>query len=1363
MAMAPDQVGIGIRRHFTRAGEHPHDTVEWERRDARIPNYKSGGDAFFQPGVEFPVTWSQNATNIVAQKYFRGQLGTPERESSLRQVIDRVADTIADWGVRDGYFLDEAEADAFRDELKYLLVHQQAAFNSPVWFNIGVKGVPAQASACFILAVDDTMSAILNWYVEEGTIFKGGSGSGINLSNIRSSMEALAGGGTASGPVSFMRGADTSAGTIKCLHADTDLVTDHGVVPIRAVAPGWKVLTRHGLKTVLEVHDNGIRPLVKVRTGLGDEILCTPEHKFRVRGAEGEVWREAGRLRPDDYVMVDLAHTDFGALQRLEPEEPTGAGEAALPSVLDEAFAVWLGWAHGEGRLKPLNGSGALNVHLDGEDKGLVERYRAFTQSVFGREGSAARITRGGDAAPPATVCPPRVARFLQVNGLWRNGSQTIPRVVRSSPAAVRAAFLAGLFESDGHVQHGVPTLWSKRRNVALAAHRLLLSIGIPSKITQAVPPTPAKGRGAAFDADPADAGAAPTSGPDGLYRVRIVGVEGVRRFAKLVGFVSEGKARLLEAAVRRPSGFEANWFFPHVDHELERIGFERPALRAAICAYRHDGSPYGMSLARAAAVQESFPSELDGPLARFAHGDEIYVPVAVEADEDDVTYDLTVEGVHEYLVHNAVTHNSGGKTRRAAKMVILNVDHPDVEQFIWCKAVEERKARALAAAGFDMDLDGTDSHSIQYQNANNSVRVTDDFMEAVVNDRDWALRAVKNGEPLKTVRARKMLREISEAAWECADPGMQFDTTINRWHTAANTGRINASNPCFPGSARVHTDKGLIRFEDLIDRVRQGETFGVYTHDATNPTEPAEQMLITTPDAVMITGLNEVVKLEFSNGQELRCTPKHRIFTVNRGYVEARELLPSDEVKVLDLPAPAVNADWRIPVSSDVRSYTVKGDRMASMRLPEKWTDEFAHYLGWLVGDGCISGNVVSTVYGGGDDQDAILPKHLQLLSWMNGDRAPKPSVQKNGTLQLRQSRRVIARFLEALGIEHSKASEKKVPWAIEQAPSEIVAGFLRGLFDADGCVYDGENSRYIGLGSSSKELLKGAQRLLSSFGIFSRIYATRKGGIEGFPYARKDGTEATYTSKPLYDLRIANKSIERFAGFIGFTVPAKHEKLSALLLNREFYETKTTAHLVECSEDGVELTYNLSEPRNHSYVVDGVVVRNCSEYMSLDNSACNLASLNLLKFLNDDGTFDVESFKAAVEVVFTAQEILVGNADYPTRKIAETTRRFRQLGLGYANLGALLMAQGLPYDSDGGRAWAAGITALMTGHAYATSARTAGRMGPHAGYADNREPMLNVLRMHRDEVDAIDAALGARRPALGCAPGVGGGRRAG
>ena len=215
MALAPQQLGIGIGRHFTSAGIHPYDMVDWERRDARISNFRDGVVAFEQLDVEVPAGWSFNATNILSQKYFRGTLGEPGRERSLRQVADRVVDTITEWGRRDGYFVDDDEAAAFSDELKYLIISQRAAFNSPVWFNIGVRGVPQQASACFILSVDDTMDAILNWYVEEGTIFKGGSGAGVNLSPIRSSMEPLRGGGTASGPVSFMRGADSSAGTIK--------------------------------------------------------------------------------------------------------------------------------------------------------------------------------------------------------------------------------------------------------------------------------------------------------------------------------------------------------------------------------------------------------------------------------------------------------------------------------------------------------------------------------------------------------------------------------------------------------------------------------------------------------------------------------------------------------------------------------------------------------------------------------------------------------------------------------------------------------------------------------------------------------------------------------------------------------------------------------------------------------------------------------------------------------------------------------------------------------------------------------------------------------------------------------------------
>lgn len=494
---------LGIGRYFTRPGTKAYDQLKWAKRDSVIMNPATGKPVFEQKGVEFPTGWSLNAINIVAQKYFTGTPGTDERESSLRQLIDRVVDTITRHGMQEGYFESDAEAEDFREELKYILATQRAAFNSPVWFNIGAPERSQQASACFILSVQDDMPSILEWYREEGMIFKGGSGSGINVSTIRASVEPLGkSAGKASGPLSFMRGADSVAGAIK-----------------------------------------------------------------------------------------------------------------------------------------------------------------------------------------------------------------------------------------------------------------------------------------------------------------------------------------------------------------------------------------------------------------------------------------------------------SGGKTRRAAKMVIMNADHPDIEEFVWCKAVEERKARVLEQAGFDMTLDGKDIFSVQYQNANNSVRVTDEFMQAVVDDKDWQLVGVKTKKVYKTVKARDLFHQINQAAWECADPGMQFDTTINRWHTAPNAGRINGSNPC--------------------------------------------------------------------------------------------------------------------------------------------------------------------------------------------------------------------------------------------------------------------------------------------------------------------------------------------------------------------------------------------------------------SEYMHLDNSACNLASINLLKYLKDDNTFDVEAFKKTVELVFTAQEILVGYSEYPIESIAKNARAYRELGLGYANLGAMLMAQGLPYDSNEGRAQAAAVTALMTGHAYATSAKLARVVGPFAGFDKDRDGMLRVLRMHREEVSKIDAGL--------------------
>jgi ribonucleoside-diphosphate reductase alpha chain len=884
--------GLRLERVYTTPGMHPYDAVTWERRDVVMTNWRDGSINFEQRGVEFPDFWSVNAANIVTTKYFRGAVGSATRESSLRQLIDRVVLTYRNAGEEHGYFTTPADAEVFEHELTHMLLHQVFSFNSPVWFNVGTPA-PQQVSACFILAVDDTMDSILNWYREEGLIFKGGSGAGLNLSRIRSSKELLSSGGTASGPVSFMRGADASAGTIK-----------------------------------------------------------------------------------------------------------------------------------------------------------------------------------------------------------------------------------------------------------------------------------------------------------------------------------------------------------------------------------------------------------------------------------------------------------SGGATRRAAKMVILDVDHPDVEEFIETKANEENKIRALRDAGFDMDLGGKDIVSVQYQNANNSVRVNDEFMRAVQEDKEFGLKARHTGETVETVDAKSLFHKMAKAAWECADPGIQYDGTINDWHTCPESGRITASNPCFPADQRVVTDKGLIRIGDLVTRAAEGEVFGVYTNDVTSETDPAARVVATQPERYMVTGTNEIVELRFSDGSRLRCTPNHRVWTTE-GWVRAENLTHEHRVvRSLEF-AGRPFASWELPADAVSAARAVKG--RGRLELAEKWDAELAHYLGWLLGDGCVTDAAVVTVYGNGDDREAFLARHRCLIERLTGF-APKPSVQPNGTVQLRVTRDSFNAFVRSLGFTTGRAANKVLPEAVFEMPEAILAAFLRGLFDADGCVVDSPNgTRYVGLGSRSEELLVGVQEILASLAIRGRIYQMPRKDAS-FSYTRNDGSDATYGSDgPSYDLRVTGRSLREFAAVVGFDLPPKAEKLRRATDDRDVYDVDETVTMVSRAPQGFETTYNLTEPRNHSYIVSSVVVANCSEYMHLDNSSCNLASLNLLKFLKDDDQFDAATFAKAVEFVITAMDISICFADFPTQAIGETTRAYRQLGIGYANLGALLMATGHAYDSDGGRSLAAAITSLMTGTAYKRSAELAAVVGPYDGYARNADAHKRVMRKHAAANDAV------------------------
>jgi ribonucleoside-diphosphate reductase alpha chain len=905
-SVAKEDAALGVRRYFTIAGRDPFAEIDWETRDAFIPGKDK--PAFEQKGVEFPKFWSQTATNIVAQKYFRGRMASPEREYSVKQMIGRVVTTIGRWGRDGGYFVNDEEAQTFEDELKAILVNQLAAFNSPVWFNVGFEERP-QCSACFILSIDDSMDSILDWIRREGIIFRGGSGSGVNLSRLRSSKEQLSKGGYASGPVSFMRGADASAGTIK-----------------------------------------------------------------------------------------------------------------------------------------------------------------------------------------------------------------------------------------------------------------------------------------------------------------------------------------------------------------------------------------------------------------------------------------------------------SGGKTRRAAKMVVLDVDHPDIDEFIWCKAREEEKARVLEAAGYDMSLDSPDWASIQYQNANNSVRVSDSFMGAVEGDADWNLTARVDGSVVETVKARKLLRDMAEAAWRCADPGVQYDTTINSWHTLPNTGRINASNPCFPGDSRVHTDHGLMTFAELYDRA--DEEIRVYTHRAT-ATTPGEGVIASTPLVVMQNGYSPIVRLHFANGQELRCTPNHRLWTVNRGWVAAEDLVATDEVLLNDSPTPATAVSWELSAKVEALAVSRKhGGATVEQRLPERWSEGLGELLGHLVGDGCVTDAQTQWIYGADDIDDGLAASHEGLLRELIGGISRQKMA--NGTVQLRAGSEAVRMFFHRLGASTARAHEKRVPASVFTAPPEVQAAFLRGLFGADGCVSRAEGGkahRYVGLGSTSESLLKDVHRLLNVFGIRARIYTTRKPKEATLPYVRNDGTAVSYRSKQMYDLRITGSDLLRFNEAVGFATARKQSVLDALVSECEQYSTRATTSLVSREGDGQEVVYNLTEPLHHSYLVQGFVVSNCSEYMSIDDSACNLASLNLMKFRREDGELDVEALEHAVDVMFLAQEIAVGYSSYPTPEIERNARAYRQLGLGYANLGALLMARGLPYDSDEGRAYAAAITALMTGRAYRKSAEIAGRMGPFAGYRPNAAAMIGVIAKHRAAVGNIAASETVPADLLGAA----------
>jgi ribonucleoside-diphosphate reductase alpha chain len=996
------QRGLRLERVFTRPGVHPYDEVTWERRDIVMTNWRDGSINFEQRGVEFPDFWSVNAANIVTTKYFRGAVGTPHRETGLRQLIDRVVQTYRRAGEEHGYFATPADAEVFDHELTHMLLHQVFSFNSPVWFNVGTAS-PQQVSAC------QPYDALVS--------------------------------------------------------------TPAGLVPIgklvEDMAVGTKVYDANGVTQIVAAKHNGRKEVLRVTTKAGHHLDVTADHLvWRSTGDRTGRFVPAGELVPGDQIEWHrtLAYGDSEILTR---------------EIAEAALAGWLQSDGFVGQYEGTNKSLTIEAMTvtDAELAWVTNALDVVIPELHRHERRVATQDTALDCRR-TRVYGRGLDEFVSGWGLRARGmAMVVPERLYTAPLPVVAAYLRSIFQAEGYVSArerstlvGVDMIGEQ---LIRGVQALLARFGIFARV----------GRKAERRTNRHD-----------LWGIRIQNAGDRRIFADEIGFIDPVKAAKLEASFDVPG---------RAALPVKRLEIASIASRGEMDVYdiQTESGEYLSGNLRVhncfiLSVDDTMDSILnwyreEGLIFKGGSGAGLNLS-RIRSSKELLSSGGTASGPVSFMRGadaSAGTIKSGGATRRAAKMVILDVDHPDIEEFVETKAREEDKIRALRDAGYDMDLGGKDIVSVQYQNANNSVRVNDDFMRAVEEGRQFGLRARSTGEVIETIDAKELFGKIAKAAWECADPGIQYDDTINDWHTTPETGRITASNPCcFVGSTLVETTHGPVAFELVHKSLDAGEQVAVRSLDVGRGT------FVDAPVAKSwVAGrTTELVRVTTTSGAVLDCTPEHRFLVDGDAWVEAQAL--------------AVDA------------------RLAS----------------------------------------------------------PAGSVRVRG--------------VERIDLDE---------------PVEV------------------------------------------------------------------------------YDMEVA--------GHHNFLV----------------------------SSEGA-----------------AAVVAHNSEYMHLDNSSCNLASLNLLKFLGDDDTFDAATFAKAVEFIITAMDISICFADFPTQAIGETTRAYRQLGIGYANLGALLMATGHAYDSEGGRSLAAAITSLMTGTAYKRSAELAGVVGPYDGYARNAEPHKRVMRKHAAANDAVRPA---------------------
>ena len=625
----------------------------------------------------------------------------------------------------------------------------------------------------------------------------------------------------------------------------------------------------------------------------------------------------------------------------------------------------------------------------------------------------------------------------------------------------------------------------------------------------------------------------------------------------------------------------------------------------------------------------------------------------------------------------------SGGKTRRSAKMVMMDVDHPDIEAFIDCKLLEEKKAKILIDNGVPVE---EALATVSFQNANHSIMITDEFMEAVVDDKDWNLILRGLGSVSKIVKARELFRKIAEVAWATGDPGIQFRDRINLDNPVPSMGDIECSNPCFTGDMRLLTSTGYRRFDEI-----EGSELNIINKEGS-----------VTQSKIWCSGVKPIYEVKFhwrAGIDSITCTRDH-VFETTSGICMAKDLKGKRLMPFIDAKKPIA--------SKYILAGYIQGDGNTSRLLSARHKG-MEVYIGY---------------------KDSDVAKLFKIPSNEIKD-------DNRGTWYSQIAKETAKKYY----LHSDNLSKRSLPDWMISIPSKTSykdkADFLCGLFSANGCVI---NRTRIVFKTTCKRLSEELKTVLHDFGITSYITVNKPIEINWH--------NGEYTSKESYDVNIHQwQDIKKFAEQIGFIQKYKQEDLIETIKKRSPIITS-----VKYIND--QKVYDFTEPETHWGVVNGFIAHNCAEHVAINGSACNLASMNLIKYLTPTGDFKEEQFLDDIYIIIMAQDIMIEPADYPTEKSRQIAIETRPLGLGFSNLGAYLMMKGFPYDSLEARTEAAYITESLTKAAYNMSIKLAQEIGPYKRYKENEERNLELIKKltHNQELVKAASKHGIRNSQLTC-----------